>query len=257
MLKKLLLLLSILIFQSLHAAPKDIGILLLHGKWGHPNGLRTLATELERQGYKVVLPLMPWASVRNYDVDYSQALAELDEQVKILKDNGITQIVVGGQSLGANAALAYAATRSGVYGVAALAPGHTPDRSVFFKTLTPDFEKSQKMIKEGRGAEKFFFDDINQGQKKSIYMSANSYASYFDPQGLGAMPRSASMLSKTTALLLVIGEKDGLIAVGEDYIYNVAPKNSRNRYVIIKSDHMNTAATAAPVFIQWLESLAQ
>ena len=47
---------------------KNVGIVLLHGKWGNPTGnIKPLADALRSNGYRVATPLMPWSVKRGYD----------------------------------------------------------------------------------------------------------------------------------------------------------------------------------------------
>jgi dienelactone hydrolase len=110
------------------AAGDDLGVVLLHGKGGSPTGyIRELAAALEGRGYLVSTPTMPWAKNRIYDAPFEEAMAEIDGHVYALRQKGATLVVVAGQSLGANAAFGYAASRERVGGIIALAPAHNPD----------------------------------------------------------------------------------------------------------------------------------
>ncbi len=78
------------------AADKDVGIVLLHGKWDRqPTNVLALARQLETQGFQVVTPTMPWSGNREYDVSYSQALNEVSSAAKELRDKGVKHVVIG------------------------------------------------------------------------------------------------------------------------------------------------------------------
>ena len=110
------------------ASGDDLGVVLLHGKGGLPTGyIRELASALQGKGYLVSTPTMPWAKNRIYDASFEQAMVEIDREVDALRQKGAKLIVVAGQSLGANAALGYAASRNRVGGIIALAPAHNPE----------------------------------------------------------------------------------------------------------------------------------
>ena len=57
---------------------------------------------------------MPWSARRIYDATYDQAMDEIDASVEKLKKAGAKKIAVIGHSLGANAAIGYAARRKGL-----------------------------------------------------------------------------------------------------------------------------------------------
>src|SRR4051794_4396036 len=93
------------------AAGDDLGIVLLHGKGGLPSGyIRELASALQSKGHLVSTPTMPWAKNRIYDASFDEAMQEIDREVNSLRQKGAKLIVIGGHSLGASAALGYAAS---------------------------------------------------------------------------------------------------------------------------------------------------
>ena len=254
--KKLLTLLLLAFSLSCFAGNEDVGVILMHGKWAKStSGLAPLARELESRGFKVATPLMPWSDGREYDVDYPTALTEIDAAVKALKSKGAKRIVVGGQSLGANGAIAYAGSGRELDGVILMAPGHVPDLGGFKQTVAGSVSKAKQLIADGKADEKASFDDSNQGRNKIIFTTPKNYLSYFDPDGLGAMPKSARAISKPIPLLIVMGSQDNLSRLGEAYIFNQAPKHPKSVYVTINSDHFSTQTQAIPEVVKWLESL--
>jgi dienelactone hydrolase len=50
------------------AEPKKVGVVLIHGKWGNPNGnTKSLGVALKSNGYVVATPLMTWSTKRGYE----------------------------------------------------------------------------------------------------------------------------------------------------------------------------------------------
>src|SRR3569833_1097249 len=96
-------------WASALASEADTGIVLLHGKQSSPGNVGDIARTLRNAGCKVATPEMPWSQRREYDVPYAAALEEVASAARELQGDGATRLVVGGHSLGANAALAYAA----------------------------------------------------------------------------------------------------------------------------------------------------
>jgi esterase/lipase len=92
--------------HSVFAASADVGVVLMHGKWGAPRGMVLLAGDLASRGYLVSNAEMPWSEKRLYDVDYPAALEEIEQQVSDLRAKGAKRVIVAGQSMGANAAVA-------------------------------------------------------------------------------------------------------------------------------------------------------
>ncbi|CAN5700925.1 hypothetical protein BH11PSE7_BH11PSE7_19170 [soil metagenome] len=254
--RTLLACVALLLLTPAIAAEKDVGIVLMHGKWDKPPlGVSNLARSLESAGYLVVTPTMPWSGLRTYDVDYPAALTEIDAAAGGLKAKGAKRILVAGQSLGANAALAYAAAGREVDGVIVIAPGHTPERTGFRNGLQSSVTKARQMVTDGKGDEKAWFDDINQGERRQVQSPAKAYLSFFDPEGMGAMPRSAAAIPRAVPLFVAIGSGDALAAAGEDYLFNRAPRHEKSRYVVLNGAHMGLSTVAAPEVIAWLKSL--
>jgi esterase/lipase len=254
--KKLFIFGLLLCMSYCFAANTDVGVVLLHGKWAQsPAGVMPLARELESRGFKVATPLMPWSEGREYDVDYPTALVEIDAAIEVLKSKGAKFIVVGGQSLGANGALAYAGSNRDINGVFLMAPGHVPDLGSLREGFSSSVSKAKLLIADKKADEKSHFSDINQGRNKTIFTTPKNYLSYFDPDGLGAMPKSAQAIKKPIPLLIVMGSQDGLTRLGEAYIFNQAPKHSKSAYVTINSDHLSVQRLAVPEVVKWLESL--
>lgn len=238
------------------AAESDVGIVLIHGKWGNPSsGIAVLSQALTNKGYRVSTPIMPWSDQRNYDADYPTALAEIENSAQALRQQGAKKILVGGHSFGANAAIAYAGSGREVDGILAIAPGHVPDLMSFRNALGDSVTKARQMISDGKGNEADTFDDLNQGQLKSIHTRANIYLSYFDPEGMGAMPLNAAKLKRPVPLLWVVGNTDTILKQGEAYVFNRIPPHPHNKYLIIEGTHKNTPTRAATHIVEWIASL--
>ena len=112
-LRLLLLALLLALILPAHAAVASqptCGIILMHGKWGMPQSpyLKPVVEKLSPD-CRVVLLEMPWSRKRLYDKPYRDALQQIKVAVDSLRQSGAQWIAVGGQSFGANAALAYMA----------------------------------------------------------------------------------------------------------------------------------------------------
>lgn len=237
-------------------AERDVGIVLMHGKWDRPpTNVLGLARQLETAGYNVATPTMPWAGTREYDVPYTQAIAEIESAVKALRDKGATRIVVAGLSFGANGALAYAASGKPVDAIVALSPGHTPERTPFRSAVERSVSKARGMIESGSGKDQAWFDDRNQGKAKQVRATAEAYFSYFDPEGLGAMPKTAASIPVPTPLFMAVGSGDPLLTVAEESIFNRAPKHEKSVYTAVTADHVGLTRVIGPTLISWLKSL--
>jgi esterase/lipase len=244
-----------LVCPVLAAASSEIGVVLMHGKWGSPKSMVPLARELESRQYLVSNAEMAWSGRRLYDVDYPAALKEIEEQVRQLRASGAKRVVVAGQSMGANAAVAYASSGFDLDGLVILSPGHFPEGGMG-KRLRPSLERARSMVAANRGTDFESFDDINQGKQRSIKVAAATYVSYFDPDGLGAITKNVKKISRVVPLLLVVGTADPFYPESKAMFDSALP-HALNRYVALDTDHFNMPKVAAAELLKWLDSFAQ
>jgi dienelactone hydrolase len=248
-------LLTLVIAVPVLAAPAEVGVVLMHGKWGSPQSMTPLARDLESQGYLVSNAEMAWSGRRLYDVDYAAALKEIEAQVKQLRAKGARRVVVAGQSMGANAAVAYASSGFDLDGLVAMAPGHFPERGAGAR-LRPSLDRARSLVAANRGADSEFFEDTNQGRQRSVRTTAGNYVSYFDPDGLGAMTKNITKLPRPVPVLLVIGSQDPFFS-GSRAMFDSAPAHAGSRYVVLETDHFNMPSVVAREMLKWLDSLEQ
>ena len=251
-----LALLLLVPFVTVQAAPGDVGIVLLHGKWGQPNSMRSLGSVLESSGYKVSIPEMAWSGRRLYDKDYPAALREIEAEVKQLRARGAKRVVVAGQSLGANAAVAYASSGLDLDALVIFAPGHFPERGMGGRAGQEGAARSKSMVAAGHGDDLDSFPDTNQGRNRTVRMTAAIHQSYFDPDGLGAMTKTIRKLPKALPILLVIGTQDPFLPESRA-MFDSAPAHEASRYVVLEGDHMGMPNLVSGEMLKWLEPLAQ
>jgi pimeloyl-ACP methyl ester carboxylesterase len=162
--------------------------------------------------------------------------------------------VVAGQSLGANAALGYAASRPRVDGIIALAAAHNPELPVFARRVGSDVRRARALVAAGKGKEKQAFSDLNQGQILEVTATAEVYLSWLDPDGPAVMPRSAASIKTPIPLLFVVGSADRS-APAKDYIFDKAPAHPRSRFVTVAADHFTLPTAAIEEVVTWLAAL--
>lgn len=236
------------------AQTRPCAMLLMHGKWGQPNNLAAFGRQME-PACDTLSVEMPWSRRRNYDQPYPVAMAEIAGQVKALRDKGYVRVLLAGHSFGANAALAYMATRGDADGVIALAPGHSPEAMYRRGIGRAAVDQARQMVAEGKGAEMLDMEDFNQGKSRMVRMRADVLLSYFDPEGLGHMPLSASGFKKAVPFLWVIGTKDPLFPAGAAYAFDKAPAHPASHYLAVEADHMGTPEVAAAQVLEWVRAL--
>lgn len=238
------------------AESKNVGIVLIHGKWGNPTGnIKPLADALRSNGYRVVTPLMPWSVKRGYDKPYQDAISELDDIVSNFKSRGVSRVYVIGTSFGANGSIAYAAYgKHPIDGVVAIAPGHIIDLPKFAKIYSKDVAIASDMIKAGKGDEIGNFLDSNAGKRQQFDMKASTYMSYFDPNGIGALSISAKKVTQKIPLLVLLGgSHDIAVPLGKEYIYSNWPEHPKSNYAVLDgAEHFTAPEFAIDPILKWL-----
>ena len=238
-----------------HAASlQGTGVVFLHGKgvWaGAFDG--GIPAALEAEGAVVAAPEMPWSFGRLYGATYDEAMGEIDAAVAGLKAKGATRIVVIGHSLGANAAIGYAARRSAVAAVVALAPGHLPETAEMRARTEDAIAQARRMLAAGLATRRIWPDMI-QGIPTFASATPAVYLSMFDPNGPAVIPKNAAAM-RAIPLLWVAGTSDPIFARGRDYAFTRGAKNPKSRYVEVSAGHLTTPWAAQAQVVEWLKSL--
>jgi pimeloyl-ACP methyl ester carboxylesterase len=172
--------------------------------------------------------------------------------VQALRGQGYRQVLVGGQSFGTNAALAYMAEVGDADGVVALAPGHSP-RLMYQQGMSrAEVDQARTLVVAGQSAQTLTLNDMNQGRRRNMVMSAETLLSCFDPNGLGHMPKTSVNFKKAVPVLWVIGTQDPLYPAGEAFAYAKLPAHVKSRYLVVEAGHGNTPEVAASEVVTWL-----
>lgn len=256
---KIHLLTSALVFflstlSSSAFAAQDCVVILMHGKWGGPKTpyLKVLADKVSSVCH-VELREMPWSRTRNYDQTYEPTLQDLSAAVTGYRTEGYKKVFVAGQSLGANAAMAYQASIGDADGVIALSPGHSP-RYMYTSGLTQQaVNEARRAVTAGTLDAKVSMTDLNQGQRKELVLRADVLLSYFDPDGLGDMATTATQFKRPAPFLWVIGTHDLLYREGKAYAFDKVPKLPQNQYLAINATHATAPEIASDQVVDWIK----
>jgi pimeloyl-ACP methyl ester carboxylesterase len=230
------------------------GVVFLHGKgvWaGAFDG--GIPGALEAEGAVAVSPEMPWSLSRIYGATYEEAMREIDAAVASLKARGATRIVIIGHSLGANAAIGYAARRHGVAAVVALSPGHLPETAEMRARTADAIVQAHALLAAGEKSRRIWPDRI-QGIPTFATASPAVYLSMFDPDGPAVIPKNVTALHGVP-LLWVVGDSDPIFARGRDYAFSRAPKNPKSRYIEVSAGHLTAPWNARAQVVEWVKSL--
>ena len=232
-------------------SPQEIGIVLIHGKWGVPPG--PLESQLKNQGYQVISPLMSWSRLRNYDLSYEQSLASIHDQVQTLRTNGAKLILLGGLSFGANATLAYLSKYEDIDGALLFSPGHLPDR-FYARGLTKlSVDHARELLLEGRGNQSFSFTDFNQGRTREMSSTVAIYLSFFDPNGLANMPQNAASMKKSIPIFCVMSSAETIL--GKDYFFSSLPYHPLSQYIESTASHMQAPEATSQEALLFIQKL--
>ncbi len=236
------------------AGLQGLGVVFLHGKgvWaGAFDG--GIPAALEADGAVAAAPEMPWSIGRIYGATYEEAMREIDAAIVGLKNKGATRIVIIGHSLGANAAIGYAARRHGVAAVVALSPGHLPETAEMRARTADAVVEARALVAAGEKSRHIWPDRI-QGIPTLATASPAVYLSMFDPDGPAVIPRNAAALHGIP-LLWVVGRSDPIFARGREYAFSRAPGNPKSRYVEVSAGHLAAPWVARSQVVDWLKSL--
>ena len=242
------------------AAQGTTGVILMHGKQSSPNtaGLRDIASKAEAAGMKVVVPSMPWGSGgwEKINVTPDQVFAMIDGYASQLRAQGAQRIVVGGQSLGANVALAYAVARQNVAGVVMAAPGHSPGGSYRNNPSIKeavDRALSARAVRPGRPV--VFGTRRQPGQQHPHVHDGRRLCQLAQSARPGKHAGTgAARLPANIPVMLIIGTKDPNFNFAEANIYKPAAKNPYSRYLVIDGgDHRNTDQAASQRIVDWIK----
>ncbi len=219
---------------------KDWGVVVLHGKGGSGAQMGPIASALQAEGAKVVVPTASWS--KGYKT-YDATMEEIGGYVAQVRAQGAKRVAVVGQSLGTNVALGYGAKRGGVDAIVAISPGHFPER-FGNKDIADSLKRAKEMIAAGRGNETAKFTDTNQGKVYEVQTTAVAYVSFFDPAGPAVMSRNAANL-KNSKLLWIVGTGDaGAQSVAQG-----------GKVVTLGGGHFDMPKVSAKEIVGWLESL--
>jgi pimeloyl-ACP methyl ester carboxylesterase len=269
--KRLFMLAAACVLLSWTACAEDkIGIVLMHGKQGVPLGQTglvenktsmgaRLVADLKSAGYLIAQPEMCWSRRRGLDKSFDECLAEIDLAVADLKKRGATRIVVGGQSQGGNAAIAYGARHPELAGIIGMAPADDPTPKLRRSDVRSALAKAQQLVAEGKGEERTNFDDVNTGPNGvfsiTIHTTPNIYLSFYAPDSPGVMPANAARVQ--VPFLWIAGDDDPTQRSGQSYAFDKVPANPLNRYVKVHATHLSTPDVGRQAILAWLSDLAK
>lgn len=237
--------------------PATTGVVLLHGKWGDPSGVRPVGDALEAAGYTVERPAMPWAGYRGYDKSYDGAMEEVAQAVARLRAKGMRRVVVGGHSLGGNGALHFATQDATLAAVVLVAPAHTPESQRYTEAVADSVSTARAMVASGDGGQAGSFLDLNSGGRSRMqHIAADIYLSYSAPDGPAAMSLAAAAV-KAGRILWLVPSEDPLTQAFATLVVPHLPPTARLERVDVAAGHMDAPEASAAAIVQWLDALPE
>ena len=245
------------------SASNDIGVVLLHGGKKANKWFASLTKQLKKSKIQVVTPEMTWSENRRWDVSSSDTMTEIDDAVASLKKNGATKIFVGGHSIGASVAVAYAVEKNDIDGVLLIAPAHTNEMEGFQEQLSANVAYAKQMVNDGKGDEVLSYpgklcNDVAKAKPKakkmnwSVSTSSAIYLSHFDPDAKDTMPENLQKLNGNTAVLWIAGKADSWTKADGEKVFSRAPQNPQNKYIVVKGGHLDTPAKGKKEIVSWV-----
>jgi pimeloyl-ACP methyl ester carboxylesterase len=240
-------------------AAEKVGIVFMHGEAGAPGRVIVGLTDaLEKAGYLVFRPDMCWSARRSYEASFPDCLSAVDDAVVRLKNLGATAIVVGGFGLGGNAAIAYGASRPGLLGIIAIAPGHDAAKVATRPDIADSLARARGLVAAGKGDDEGDFADVDIGPtglySAEIATTPAIYLSFFGPHSQASI---ADNVAKLKAPLLWVATADEAgEGAGRNEIFTHAPANALNRFTTVAGGPLGAPDAAKPDVLAWLKDLA-
>jgi pimeloyl-ACP methyl ester carboxylesterase len=241
------------------SAAEKVGVVLMHGEQGAPGRvIDGLAVALEKAGYLVGRPDICWSARRSYEATFNECLAAIDDAIVKLKNLGATSIVVGGLSLGGNAAIAFGAGHPGLLGIIALAPSHDARAMAESADIADSVTRARQLVVAGKGEESISLSDVAFGPGGAYTIEVATtpaiYLTFFGPASPAVIPDNTPRL--IAPLLWVAGVDDPTQPGGADDAFAGAPANPLSRYVVVASGRQDTPEKSKDAVLVWLKDLA-
>ena len=235
-----------------------IGIVIMHGKGGSPKWhVSALASSLEGKGYLVANLEMPWSGRREYDVNVSAAVKEVESALDMLRSKGARKLFVAGHSQGGLFAFYFGGKQS-VDGIIAIAPGGNVSNPTFREKLGKSVDLARKLIAGGKGDEKARFSDYENARGTyTIVTTPSAYFSWFNPDGAMNQTTAVERMNPQVPGLFIVptGDYPGLLKV-KDHFFSLLPKNPLSKLYEPDSSHVNAPSASRDEIVRWTTEVA-
>ena len=131
-----------------------------------------------------------------------------------------------------------------------LAPGHVP-ALMYERGISKDAVDKARAGAGGPGGETLSMEDLNQGQRSSIRMTAEVLWSYFDPARLGHMPGSAAAFKSQCHFYGWLARQIACTRSVRTMPLQ-GPAHPHSKYLVVTAGHLDTPDVAAEQVLEWL-----
>jgi pimeloyl-ACP methyl ester carboxylesterase len=248
--------------------PAKVGVVVIHAGHtfdplvqGHskpsPAGRSTagLAHELERAGFRVLAPEMPWSTIHPYDRTFEEALDQIAAAVEKLQAQGADRVVVVGHSFGGGAVIGFGALRGGVSGIVALAAGVDPAAPVQMEERADSVAKAEAMVAANRADDISTFDDFDMAVHGIVFTTPAHYLSFFSPNGEMSMHRNLAHWPAGLPLLWIDGSDEARNPGRRRMVLSRLRPDPLTRYMLVSASHNMVANEATDAVVAWIRCL--
>lgn len=246
-------------FSSAEAAdPRTMGVVIMHGKGGSPNGLVAgLAAGLEGKGYLVANLEMPWSGNRHYDVGVAGAEAEVAAALKGLQEKGAHKLFIAGHSQGGVFTM-HVAGKVAVHGVIAISPGGNVGNQGFRTRLGEFVVQAGQMKAEGRGGETTTFYDY-EGSRGffPVRTTPEIYLTWFDPEGAMNLEKSVKAIKPGLPVLWIVARNDyPQLRQANIPMFQTLPAHPLTKLFEPDADHKGSPNASLEEIVRWIGEVA-
>ena len=229
--------------------------------------------DLYEAGFLLTSPQCAWSKFKKYSLPVDKALNKapppgaisgdfhrhvgcVTSRLKRLKSLGAKKIVLLGYRLGANAAIRAGVIIEGIDAIVAMAPAHRPEVRKMRLKYSYSLNAARKEINSGNGQELNPYLDINyRNEEKLLEVSAESYLSWFDPEGKAVMALNAPNIKGNIPFLWIAGKGDRISDGTGKIIYDSVPPHPKSKFILVEGGQNDVRDNGRDIIIDWIKAL--
>lgn len=223
---------------------------MLHGLGSSSLSMSALAGQLQKKGFLVAHPDMPWSAMVRHAVPIQAAEKIVRAEFDWLRQQGARNLFLVGFSKGGMFA-AYMAGQITLDGLVLIAPNGASNYGLQREGVA----RAQALVALGKGNERTalpHYDPIS-GRNTSLETEPATYLSWFDPDGAMNGDRIYQGLKPGVPILLVVPTRDwaNLLAMKQT-LFAALPAHPANQLYEPESNHSDAVNTSADEVVRWI-----